>query len=200
MTESIFETALRLLEERNKESLEKSLDNVHHDGLFSLVIGGTENGLLTRVFIATKKIKPYTVQLHSHTYNLKLGVIKGHFLHHTAVECGEGAKGMNVASMKLYKYQSPLNGGKGLELIGNRKYSLYDHYIPVGAEIFLNSDDIHTVSVSKGTMWIVQELGFNKNHSSVIGTEFIADGLYTQPLQYQVNDMWQKVYQEIKKL
>lgn len=197
---SIFEETLKLLEQKNQESLLKSMDNVHHKGLFSLVVGGTENGHLTRVFIATKKIKPYAVQLHSHTYNLKIGVIKGQFVHHITHECGLNAKGMNVARLKKYKYQSPLNDGNGLEYLDTLPYSLYDCNVPDGGEMYLNAEDIHSVSASKGAMWIVQELGFKNKHSTVLGRDFVVDGLYTQPLQYQVNDMWQKVYTEIKKL
>ena len=52
----------------------------------------------------------------------------------------------------------------------------------------------------EGTMWVLQEHGFKTHESIVLGRKFITDGLYTIPKQYQVNDMWQKVYASLKKL
>lgn len=193
--ENIFKRTLRLMEEPNVESLQMSMNDVHQKGLFSLVVGGTENCKLTRIFIAKNKIKPFAAQLHSHVYDLNIGVIKGTFLHHSAHECGRNAKGVNLGT---YKYQSPLNGGAGLEYIEDKPYSLYDNYVPETGSFYLNHNDIHTVSASKGTMWIVEELGVKSKSSIVVGKRFIVDGLYNQPKQYQVNDMYQIVKRELE--
>ena len=50
----IFEHTLELMENISYEALNKSIADCHIDGLFSLVVGGTENGELTRIFYATK--------------------------------------------------------------------------------------------------------------------------------------------------
>ena len=50
----IFEQTLKLMENVSKDSLDKSIEDCHVAGLFSLVVGGTENGELTRIFYATK--------------------------------------------------------------------------------------------------------------------------------------------------
>ena len=62
----LFDEVLEMMRNPNKDSLVKSLADVHCKGLFSLVVGGTENGNLTRIFYATKKIKPFDIQFHSH--------------------------------------------------------------------------------------------------------------------------------------
>lgn len=196
---SLFKQVLEMMNNQDQEALQKSMDNVHHEGLFSLVIGGKENGRLTRVFIATQKIKPFACQLHSHCYDLKIGVIKGEFLHHEAVRTSVDHN-VGLCSLPTYLYHSPLNGGNGLEFEGHEKYILCDRYIPPAGEAFLHHHDIHTVSVSKGTMWIVQEQGFQSNVSTVVGKRFVLDNLYKQPQQYQINDMWQKVYEEVKQI
>ena len=72
---SIFKIAHELVHDENItwDTLDLSMADVHHKGLYSIVIGGTEHGELTRVFIATEKIEPYVLKLHSHTYDLRLG-------------------------------------------------------------------------------------------------------------------------------
>ena len=194
---SIFKQVYEMMKNQDVNSLNKSLDDVHQKGLFSLVVGGTENGSLTRIFIATKKIKPFAVQLHSHCYDLKIGVICGTFLHHNAFKVNSDEWPESV-KIETFKYKSPMNGGNGLTSVGVNGYLLSDTYIPEGGEIELEHDDIHTVSVAKGTMWIVQEQGFKTDESIVVGKRFILDGLYNKPKQYQVNDMWQKVFEELK--
>lgn len=202
---SIFTHALNLMDNQDPKSLEKSIDNCHHKGLFSLVIGGTENGKLTRVFIATKKIKLSGCTFHSHTYDLTIGVIKGEFMHHIAKDSDMFMMNssptdvmFNWVRLPTYHYQSPLNNGKGLEFDSMKEYYINSTVVPAGGEIHLRHTDIHSVTVSEGTMWVLQEHGFETDKSTVIGKPFTVDGLYTPPKQYQVNDMWQLVYNELK--
>lgn len=195
---NVFESAYEMLINTDQDALEKSLNDVHQEGLFSLVVGGTENGQLTRIFIATKKIKPFSLQLHSHCYDLNIGVIKGTFTHHTAIECGENAKGPNIAMLDKFKYKSPLNGGNGLEYVERAPFGITTTIIPEQGEIYLDHNDIHTVSASKGAMWIVQELGFQTKESIVVGKKFITENLYNPVEQFQINDMWQKVKAALK--
>ena len=138
---SIFKIAHELVHDENItwDTLDLSMADVHHKGLYSIVIGGTEHGELTRVFIATEKIEPYALKLHSHTYDLRLGVIKGVFQHFQAVECGEGAKGPGSIYLDKYEYKSPLNGGNGLKYIKRAPYSIMNHYVPPSGEVFFDS-------------------------------------------------------------
>lgn len=182
-----------LLKSPSGESLAMSMDEVHHKGLFSLVIGGTEHGKLTRVFIASKKIKPFAVQLHSHRYNIKLTAVKGVVVQH------EAAEGVDVKLSK-YHYQSPLNGGSGLTYQEDSLYDLKEYSVPVGSSVEMGCNAIHTVSCTKGSIWIVEEKGFETERSVVLGVPFILTGLYKQPKQFQVNDSVQLVMKELKKI
>lgn len=197
----IFDEVYKMMRNPNQDALSKSLNDVHLNGVFSLVVGGTENGLLTRAFIATKKIKPFDIQFHSHRYHLTIGVIHGNFKHHIAYETThDDYRLYHDVKLNTFKYKSPLNGGNGLTKTGSSCYSLRSYDVPVGGEMFLPHDLIHSVSVSKGSVWIVQEHGFVDDSSTVLGTPFITEGLYNEPKQYQVNDMYQLVFEKLKKL
>ena len=171
---------------RESDSLEKSLNDVHCKGLFSLVVGGNENGRLLRVFIAHKKIKAGQIQYHSHRYPIKLTTLKGEVINHVA------RNGKNVL-MDRFKYHSPLNGGDGLRFYGSGRYDLFENTIPIGCSIDMDSKEIHTVSCSKGSIWIVEEQGFESDFSTVLGTPFITADLYRKPEQFQINDNYQLV-------
>lgn len=197
----IFEELYEMMKNVSKDSLDMSIADCHIKGCFSLVVGGTEHGKLTRVFIATKKINPFDIQFHSHRYGLKIGVIYGAFDHHIASEVGSTsiANG-NVVKLKSYEYKSPLNGGTGLTYTGDSLWELDSYKIPVGGEIYLPAQQIHSVSCKKGTIWVVQELGFRDDSSVVLGTDFSTEGLYNKPEQFQVNNMYEQVLKHLKKL
>lgn len=197
----IFEELYEMMKNVNKNSLDMSIADCHIKGCFSLVVGGTEHGKLTRVFIATKKINPFDIQFHSHRYDLKLGVIRGAFDHHIALEDipqsyydGESVK------LKSYEYKSPLNGGNGLVLTGESNWNLKSYRVPVGGEMYLPSNLIHSVSCKKGSIWVVQEQGFNCDSSVVLGTDFSTEGLYNEPKQFQVDNMYEQVLEKLNKL
>jgi len=202
-----FQAFTRIMANPNQDALAKSMDDVHHPGVFSLVIAGTENGQLIRVFVADKKIKPFAVQLHTHRYRLKLTVLKGEVKHHVAEfatpyrlrqDCVTMPK--QAVGLDKYKYRSPLNGGTGLEYAGYEMVGLSEYAMPVGSRVFMNTTDAHTVSCSKGSMWLVEEQGFVEDHSYVWGVPFVLEGLYKKPAQYQVNDMFQRVLLHLRKL
>ena len=182
----------------NPDSLKLSLADTHHKGIFSLVIAGTEFGNLTRVFIADKKLKPYQVQLHSHRYPIRLTVLKGEVRHYWAVI--DQNRRSDSVELSTFKYKSPLNGGSGLEYVKENKYLIRDYILPVGSTIRMNIFDLHTMSCSKGSIWIVEEQGFLTDSSRVLGVPFITDGLYNEPKPFQVNDKVQLLQKEIKKL
>jgi hypothetical protein len=180
----------------DKEALKKSLRDVHHEGIFSLVFSGTENGKLKRVFISDVKLKPFEVQLHSHRYPLRITVLKGDVKHYIA----ERTKSKTGVTMSTFIYKSPLNGGSGLSYFEDDKFNIIEHQLPVGSVIELSNLDIHTMSCSKGSIWVVEEMGFKDDSSIVVGVPFITEDLYKEPLQYQTNDNFQLVKKTLKKL
>lgn len=182
----------------NIESLNLSMADTHYNGLFSLVICGTEFGNLTRIFVSDTDILPYQIQLHTHRYPIKLTTIKGNIKHFVAyrsevVDC-------HTVSLSEFKYKSPLNGGKGLSYKKETNVIIKDYHLPIGSTLQMTENEFHTVSCDKGSIWIVEELGFKKDYSHVLGVPFITDGLYNPPASFQVNDKCQMVSKEIKKL
>lgn len=186
---------LQKLKQASPEILAMSLDQCHADGLFSLVFSGIESGKLTRAFIAKKGIKPFEVQLHSHRYDLIITVLKGEFRHHTAA-ASDPQDGLVLVDEFIYL--SPLNGGNGLELIGQSSLILDDYLVPATGCIKLAAEDIHTVSCTPGTIWIVEELGFVQDSSFAYGKNFITENLYLKPSQYQINDAVQVVIKALQ--
>ncbi|WP_214228638.1 hypothetical protein [Pedobacter sp. B4-66] len=184
------------LESGENDSLKMSLNNVHAQGLFSLVVDGSEAGKLTRIFIADKKLKPYGVQLHTHRYPIRLTAIKGSIKQYSASEVNypDG----HTVELSRYGYKSFLNGGKGLMYHSDRNYRVDEFTVPVGGTINMNTEEFHTISCSKGSMWIVEELGFDKDESLVLGVPFVVDALYTEPKQFQINDKVQAVIMVLK--
>lgn len=179
----------------NKEALDLSLNNVHAKGIFSLVVNGTEFGKLTRVFIADEKLKPFKVQYHTHRYPIRITVVKGNITHHTAIE----VKTARLESVKIakYNYRSFLNGGNGLSYIDDVDIICHDFKLPIGSVIKMRSTEFHTMSCSKCSIWIVEELGFETECSQVLGVPFIADELYSKPEMFQVNDKCQLLQKEL---
>lgn len=204
----IFDYVLKLMSNPNQNALGMSLNDCHIKGCFSLVIDGELNdegelkhGTLTRVFIATKKIKPFDIQFHSYRYDLSIGVVNGCFEHHIAEQdYSDHFYDGHSVKLKEFEYKSPLNGGTGLKENGVGVFKIKSNQVPVGAELCLPHDLIHTVSASKGTIWIVKEHGFVSDSSVVLGTSFQTEGLYNKPEQFQVNDMFTLVYDKLKKL
>lgn len=184
-----------LLKNPNPETLKLSMNDVHHKGLFSLVIDGTEFGKLTRVFIADAKLKPFEVQLHTHRYPIRLTTIKGQVKHVVATETDN----INAETVQLseFNYRSPLNGGNGLTYSKETNVIIKDYILPIGASLEMTANEYHTVSCSKGSMWIVEEQGFVLDSSKVLGVPFITEGLYNEPKSFQVNDMFQLFKNEI---
>ena len=196
----VFEDFYKKLMGAKSESLQKSIANCHTDGLFSLVFDGAENGGLTRAFIATKKISPCEIALHTHCYPLTLAVVHGSVKHHLAYLSKGGVREDVHNRMPTYSYHSPLNGGNGLSYTGDGVFYLEEHTLPRGCAVDLDAHSLHSVSCSKGSIWIVQEHGFVTNTSSVVGAPFETNGLYTEPKQFQVNDMHKLVANKLKKM
>lgn len=187
---------IRTLHEKIKQSdtssLAMSMGDVHAQGLFSLVFHGDQAGQLTRAYLADKKVNPFNAQLHSHSYDLKITVLKGRVTHHLATLSEPDARG--AISMPAYKYKSPLNGGDGiLRYINEQALSIDEYVLPTTATVYLKHSDIHTVSCSKGAIWVVEELGFQATETTVLGSPFCVDDLYRKPEQFEVNNAYQKL-------
>jgi hypothetical protein len=187
-----------LLKNTNPEILKLSMNDVHSKGLFSLVIGGTEFGNLTRVFIADEKLKPFQVQLHTHRYPIRLTTIKGNIQHFVAfrselIDC-------HTVELSEFDYKSPLNGGKGLSYLKETNVIIKDYNLPIGSTLQMTASEFHTVACSKGSIWIVEEQGFEVESSKVLGVPFITEELYNEPKSFQINDKHQLVKKEITKL
>ena len=191
--EGIYNTMLST----TKQTLEMSLADTHHSGIFSLVIGGETPGNLTRVFISDVKLKPFEVQLHTHRYPLWLTTIKGNIRHYEAEIV---PKAMDGVRMSRFEYRSPLNGGAGLKAQPDCKVTITDYGLPPGSSIWLRPTDFHTMSCSKGSIWVVEEGGFSADTSEVLGVPFITEGLYNKPEMFQINDKFQIVKAEIRRI
>lgn len=192
-----FKAIYELLNNPNQESMKLSMKDTHHKGLFSLVINGTEFGRLTRVFISTGKLKPFEVQLHTHRYPIRLTAIKGNIRQYIAVP---KSPSLETVSLSIFDYKSPLNGGNGLSYVGEGNYKIQDFSLPIGSSLKMDTKEFHTISCSKGSIWIVEEQGFETESSKVLGVPFVTDGLYNEPKSFQVNDNWQLVKKELKKI
>ncbi len=194
---------LSYLDNPDPEALKLSMADTHHEGIFSLVVNGTEFGKLTRVFIALEDLKPNEVQFHTHRYPITLTVLKGQIDHHTAQETDgsfDDSLGQQVVELSKYKYLSPLNGGKGLEYVSDEHYRLKSYVLPLSSRFSIETDEFHTMSCSKGSMWVVEEHGFQTASSEVLGVPFVLDDLYNPPKSFQINDLTQKVRRVLKEM
>ena len=197
-TRELFEKLLHAVKNPDQESLAMSMRNCHAPGMFSLVLIGNEPGKLIRVFIAEQQLDPFTVQLHTHRYPIRLTAICGNITHHVA-EIPDVNEDYDV-TMSEWNYKSFLNGGSGLDYIGERDCKLRDYQIPAGASTHMSVHEFHTVSCSKGAMWVVEELGFQTDDSRVLGVPFNIDFLYNEPAMFQINDRCQTVGRKLQEI
>jgi hypothetical protein len=194
----LFQNIIDGIKQKGNKALELSMNHVHIRNMFSLVVKGTEFGKLTRIFIADEGIEPFEVQLHTHRYPIRISIIRGDITHHTAVMTVKpDFKSVKIAE---YNYKSFINGGGGLEYVEDIWIDCMDYKLPIGSVISMGVDDYHTMSCSKGSIWIVEELGFQRQSSWVLGVPFITEGLYQQPAMFQINDKCQVVIKELRKI
>lgn len=202
--ESIKEKLNRIidiLKKPNQDSLNLSMSDTHHKGIFSLVIDGTEFGKLTRVFVAHQQLLPFEVQLHTHRYNIDITVIKGQIRHYVAdILPDHVVPQADIQTMSLFDYKSPLNGGEGLRYKKDVPVQINEYGLPVGSTLHMHCNEYHTMSCSKGSIWIVEEQGFKSESSKVLGVPFVVDDLYNEPKSFQINDNFQIVKKAIKEI
>lgn len=187
-----------LVKNLNPESFKLSIADTHKKGIFSLVISGTEYGKLTRIFISEKKIKPYEVELHTNRYPIRLTIIKGNIKHYMAFSTL--VKDANTVELSEFECVSPSNGGRGLRYLQESMFIIKDYALPVGATIEMTENDYHTISCSKGSIWIVEELGFKTKSSQVLGVPTINKKFYDDSKMFQVNEKCQLLEKELKRI
>lgn len=180
----------------DEKTLSMSLSDVHAKGMFSLVISGNEPGKLIRVFIAKEKLRAFDVAMHTHRYPVKITAIKG------KINQIIGTPTVNdiYPVMSVYNYKSFLNGGEGLSYINETPVIINEFTQPISSCLKMGSDIFHTMSCSKGSIWIVEEMGFETDSSKVIGIPFTSENLYNKPEMFQVNHAAQLVLKELNLL
>lgn len=186
------------LADLNNTAIGLSLADVHHPGLFSLVVSG-EPGTLLRIFIADKKIKPFAIQLHTHRYDIQLTSLSGQIRHHVAIPVTHFSdSSFEHSTLPMYMYKSKLNGGDGLSYMRHRSVVLKDYLLPEGASLRMNTSEFHTVSCSKDSIWIVEEKGFTAPHSVVLGVPFATENFYNKPSNFEITSNRDYIIEKLK--
>lgn len=161
----------------NPESLAKTRGDVHAEGLYSIPFAGQENGKLSRAFIAFDPVKPFDIQLHTHCYPIRITVLQGYVKHHVATPVDEFVPG--CITIDKWQYRSPVrHGDSKFTYAGEHHLQLQEYSLPIGSSITLAPTDIHTVSCSKGSIWVVEEQGYVTEESMLFGIPFTADTMY----------------------
>ena len=198
---NIFKEACNYLsKEPNRQNIDMSLKNTHVKGMYSIVLNIDNDGNLFRVFYATEEIKPYEIALHEHRYSLTLGFIDGCIKQHSLIETYTEVCACERIGLPVFKYETPLNGGNGLTYIEDIFAYIISTDMPLYSSVYLNADDIHTISCTKGSMWIVAEerLRYNKNYSYVYGKPFTTDGLYDKISDEEYNNIFNLIKDKLK--
>ncbi len=192
---SLFKRIVSCLEDKENKSIKLSLNNVHARGMFSLVVDGLEFGKLTRIFISDNKLNPFDVQLHTHRYPIRITAISGNIKHHIAKLNGYDTGCVEISK---FEYKSALNGGFGLKYIGETYVTCSDFMMPPTSSIDLGVNDYHTMSCSKGSIWVVEELGYETESSFVLGRPFGVNTLYNEPYWFETESKVSLVLDKIK--
>ena len=110
------------------------------------------------MFVSQEDVNPFDIQLHTHKYDLTIGVLCGEFTHHDATYWYSVPISQTMLQSKVtlpaYDYNS--NGGYFSDL-DEVDLIITNHIVPKYGVIELSSTDVHTVSAKKGTMWVIQE-------------------------------------------
>lgn len=198
---NIFKEACDYLsKEPNRQNIDMSLKNTHVKGMYSIVLNIDNDGNLFRVFYATEEIKPYEIALHEHRYSLTLGFIDGCIKQHSLIETYTEVCTCERIGLPVFEYETPLKGGNGLTYIKDIFTYIISTDMPLYSSVYLNADDAHTISCTKGSMWIVAEERprYNKNYSYVYGKPFTTDGLYDKISDEEYNNIFNLIKDKLK--
>lgn len=170
--------------------IDNSMDvyNCHLPGLHSVVLQKRESNSLLRMFYAEDGIsadgayyrKPNTavpdIAFHDHKYDIDITPLTDGFWNHTRAKLWQDDEGYTE-----YVWTSGINGVMGHQPVG--KFALsrtQSTFINKGSTVFMPADQIHTVSVGPGSLWIVNE-GEKVRESSAYAGELFnpsVEGLY----------------------
>jgi hypothetical protein len=176
---------LDLLNENNPELYTMSRADVHARELYSIVLKQHDDGRLTRAFVAMGEVKPFDIQLHTHAYNIDITAVNGLIRHHIAIPASLNAGKPCIVKpsvrMPVYNYRSMLRE----ETVENRFVQdghavlhVEDYYLPPGGSIYLYSTDIHTVSCSAKSIWIIEEGNRETEDTKFYGIPFHKGTMY----------------------
>lgn len=171
---------LDLLNENNPELYTMSRADVHARNLYSIVLKQHEDGRLTRAFIAFDEVKPFDIQLHTHAYSINITALIGLIRHHIATPILLNTT-CPYTRMPAYRYRSMLREESVEHRFvrdGTKGVHVEDYYIPPGGEIYLESTDIHTVSCSPYSIWIIEEGNRVSDDSLFLGIPFHKGTMY----------------------
>ena len=171
---------LDLLNEQNPELYTMSRADVHARELYSIVLKQHEDGRLTRAFIALDEVKPFDIQLHTHAYSINITAITGLIRHHIATPILLNTT-CPYTRMPTYRYRSMLREESVEHRFvrdGIKNVHVEAYYIPPGESIYLESTDIHTVSCSAKSIWIIEEGNRVSDDSLFLGIPFSKGTMY----------------------
>ena len=171
---------LDLLNEQNPELYTMSRADVHARELYSIVLKQHEDGRLTRAFIALDEVKPFDIQLHTHAYSINITAITGLIRHHIATPILLNTT-CPYTRMPAYRYRSMLREESVEHRFvrdGIKNVHVEDYYIPPGGSIYLESTDIHTVSCSAKSIWIIEAGNRVNDDSLFLGIPFSKGTMY----------------------
>ena len=175
---------LDLLDENNPELYSMSRADVHARELYSIVLKQHDDGRLTRAFMAMEDVKPFDIQLHTHAYSIDITAVTGLIPHHTATPIMLNTT-FPYVRMPTYRYRSMLREETVEQRFvqdGLANLHIEDYYLPPGGSIYLKSSDIHTVSCTAKSIWIIEEGNRETEDTKFFGIPFRKGTMY-RPLQ-----------------
>ena len=148
----------------------RGLWRCHHPELASIVIDDS-GPFMTRAFIAADATGLKTVAPHSHRTSIKITLLRGLVRHDIIDTTRDGGMGDAVA----HTYESKLLGGAGLGQGFETSWDFRDRQVlsHPGDWIVLNYRDVHTVSWTEGSIWVVEEGPLMTDRTRVV----LRDGL-----------------------
>ena len=171
---------LDLLDENNPELYSMSRADVHARELYSIVLKQHDDGRLTRAFMAMEDVKPFDIQLHTHAYSIDITAVTGLIRHHTATPIMLNTT-FPYVRMPTYRYRSMLREETVEQRFvqdGLANLHIEDYYLPPDGSIYLKSSDIHTVSCTAKSIWIIEEGNRETEDTKFFGIPFRKGTMY----------------------
>lgn len=193
----VYERALDALKDPNNQVPQKySLSHCHHSGLYSITISG-EPGRLLRAFMATYPINPFAIQLHTHKYGICLTHVKGNIGHLRAIEAPSGE-----TLMYRREYISGVAHDEPPHIHQKVQVTLdiTNTLIAPHSQVALDHDDIHTVYCDEGSIWLVEEMGYDKDTSFVYGGPVDTSAFYKKVPGFILNNKIHTLKRELYNL